>query len=76
MSKKEVQEALDSLHTALATELLKRVKAGTATASDLSVARQFLKDNNIDSVPAEGTPIRDLALQVPFGEPDEADFKH
>lgn len=39
----------DLLHRALAEQLLRRCQDGSATASDLNVARQFLKDNAIDS---------------------------
>lgn len=40
----------DLLHRALAETLLSRCQDGSATASDLNVARQFLKDNAVDSV--------------------------
>ena len=43
-----MSEKLKELHEVLATELLKRVKDTDAKSSDLNVARQFLKDNNID----------------------------
>jgi len=40
---------LEELHNETAQVLLDRIKSGEATAADLSVARQFLKDNGIDS---------------------------
>ena len=43
-----MSEKLKELHEVLATELLKRVKDPDAKSADLNVARQFLKDNNID----------------------------
>ena len=46
-----MSEKLKELHEVLATELLKRVKDPDAKSADLNVARQFLKDNNIDAVP-------------------------
>lgn len=76
MTKNALQKALDDLHVTLAQELLARVKEGRATAADLSVARQFLKDNNVDGTPQEGTPLHDLAKSVPFQGVDEADFRH
>ena len=76
MSKDPVKEGLESLHAELAKQLLGRVKSGQATAADLSVARQFLKDNNVDSTPAEGTPFGELARSVPFQGADEGDFRH
>ncbi len=71
-----MKRELDKLHVELTKQLLARVKSGQATAADLSVARQFLKDNNIDALPEEGSPMADLARSVPFQDTDEADFKH
>ena len=60
---------LETLHAELAKVLLKRVKAGDATAADLSVARQFLKDNNIEvSNLSRAKPLRELAAALPFEE--------
>jgi hypothetical protein len=72
----EVEKALADLHTALTNTLLARVKDKSATAADLAVARQFLKDNHIDGTPDEGTSLADLARQVPFKGVDEGDFRH
>ena len=46
MSKKE--DTLNELHTLLATKLLERVTDPECKSADLNVARQFLKDNNVD----------------------------
>ena len=70
-----LKETLDELHRTLAEQLLARVRAGTATAADLSVARQFLKDNSIDGTPRDGDPLADLAKSVPFQGPDQDDFR-
>ena len=59
-------KVLDDLHTELATTLLDKVRSGTAKASDLNVARQFLKDNGIDCVPTENTNMSKLAEELPF----------
>ena len=70
-NKKELQD----LHTELTKVLVKHVKREykdedgnlvPPPAAILNVARQFLKDNNIDSVPAEGTPLAELAEELPF----------
>lgn len=53
------------------------MKSGEATASDLAVVRQFLKDNGIDSVPKKGNPLDNLAQSLPFtseGEDEEAGY--
>ena len=44
----DIEDVADRIHTALMTELLHKINSGEATASELSVARQFLKDNGID----------------------------
>ncbi len=66
-----LREIMKTLHEALAQELLDRVNSGTATASDLSVVRQFLKDNGIDSVPKKGDPLERLSHTLPFTEADD-----
>jgi hypothetical protein len=68
----DLEQILAELHEGIAKGLLKKVIAGEATAAELSVARQFLKDNNVTAVPAKGTPLGDLADQ--FGDlPDFSD---
>ena len=64
-----LSKVAELLHTKLAEELLDRVSKGTATTADLNVARQFLKDNGIDSV-AKAGPMRDLASVLPFQDGD------
>jgi hypothetical protein len=64
-------DALEALHKALATNLAAKIENGEATAADLSVARQFLKDNGIESLPTSGNPIGKLADQLPFPAADE-----
>jgi hypothetical protein len=67
---KASEESLSKLHSALASALATRIADGTATAADLSVARQFLKDNGIDAIPVKGSPLSSLADQLPFS-PEE-----
>ena len=56
MSDKKLKE----LHAVLAEKLLKLVKDPECKSSDLNIARQFLRDNNIDCVPVEGSPLQKL----------------
>ena len=49
----------------LAENLLMRVKDPEAKSADLNVARQFLKDNGIDALPAEGSPLSELVGTLP-----------
>lgn len=67
----DLTKIMTELHKALAQELLDRVNGGEATASDLSVVRQFLKDNGIDSVPKKGSPLDRLSQNLPFTATDE-----
>ena len=63
-----MSDKLKELHEVLATELLKRVKDPEAKSADLNVARQFLKDNNIDAVPVDNSPLKKLLDELPFEE--------
>lgn len=61
-----LDDLLATLHAELAQKLLDKVRSGEVTAADLSVARQFLKDNHIDSAPKDSDPLRNLASELPF----------
>ena len=61
-------EKLKELHGVLANKLLERVKDPEVKSSDLNVARQFLKDNNIDAVPTQDSPLQKLIEELPFDE--------
>jgi hypothetical protein len=60
------EDGLKELHNVIANELLMRVKNGEATSADLSVARQFLKDNGIDANTGQSEPLLNLAKVLPF----------
>lgn len=69
--------AMDSLHGQLAKVLTEALKGTTdaetglvipAPAALLSVARQFLKDNGIDSTAKAGSPIHELANLPQFDD--------
>ena len=64
----KTDKVLDDLHTELATSLLEKVRSGTAKASDLNVARQFLRDNGIAGVPVENSPLKGLMDDLPCTE--------
>lgn len=61
------QDILEALHEAVANDLLERVRTGEATASELSVAVKFLKDNgaNLD-VMTKDSPTANLLENLPF----------
>ena len=64
----KTDKILDDLHSELAATLLDKVRSGTAKASDLNVARQFLRDNGIAGVPVENSPLKNLMEELPFTE--------
>ena len=69
MQNKEKQ--LEQLHSDLTTRLLEKIRDPEVKASDLNVARQFLKDNGIESLPIDNSPLKSLVDELPFSDPDE-----
>ncbi|AHI29716.1 hypothetical protein [Marinobacter similis] len=61
----DLESLLADLHLAITEQLLERVKTGVATASELNVARQMLKDNNIELRPNATSPLGKLADALP-----------
>ena len=67
---------LTELHNLLAEKLLDKVKDPDCKSADLNVARQFLKDNNIDAVPVEDSPLKKLIEELPFDAKDKQVVKN
>lgn len=67
-------DILSLLHSELASVLLKKVQNGEVTAAELNVVRQFLKDNGIDAVPKEGSPLGNLVSSLPFTDTDSPSY--
>ena len=61
------KQQMDDLHAAVTQDLLLRVRSGEATASELSVAVKFLKDNgaSLDVIMSE-SPMANLLQDLPF----------
>ena len=59
------EKNLKELHNVLTQKLLDRVKDPEVKASDLNVARQFLKDNGIECIPVENNPMEELMNNLP-----------
>ena len=57
---------LRELHGFLAEKLLEKVKDPECKSADLNVARQFLRDNGIDAVPVDNSPLHNLMKELPF----------
>ena len=66
MDTNSLDKMLSTLHCAVAQELLDRVQSGDAKPADISNAIKFLKDNNIDAVPVQGSPLDGLMGSLPF----------
>nr|WP_250808780.1 hypothetical protein [Neorhizobium tomejilense] len=64
----DLEKILSELHSEMAKKLLEKVRSGEVTAAELNVARQFLKDNNIDAVPKKDSPLANLVDELPFTE--------
>jgi hypothetical protein len=70
------RKLLEELHTAIIADLLEKIKAGKATAADLGVARQLLKDNGIDIAAKAGSPILKLHEAMPFDPQEDNELKY
>jgi len=62
---------LEQLHTELTNKLLEKVRDVDCKASDLNVARQFLKDNGIEAMPVDNSPLKNLVDELPFSDEEE-----
>ena len=60
-----MNDLLADLHSEIAKDLLRRVQSGEATSQEISVAVKFLKDNNIEAQPIEGSPLAGLIESIP-----------
>lgn len=60
------KDMLDSLHRAVCEDLMAKIKSGEAKAADLAAAIKFLKDNGIEAIPVEGSPLSNLVDNLPF----------
>lgn len=56
---------MQELHEAVLSGLLKKVRSGEATAADLNVARQFLKDHGINLDPKRNPQMGELVDSIP-----------
>ena len=65
---------LKDLHAILAEKLLEKIKDPDCKASDMNVARQFLKDNGIDAVPVDNSPLHNLMKELPFEIPKKPEI--
>ncbi len=65
------KEVLEELHGTVAVELLNRIRNGEARPADMANAIKFLKDNGIEGLPIEGSPLGNLVNNMPFPTKDQ-----
>ena len=68
---KAAKEILEELHGTVALELLNRIRNGDARPADMANAIKFLKDNGIEGLPVEGSPLGNLVNSMPFPSKQE-----
>ena len=65
------EKQLEQLHSELTQKLLEKIRSSEVSASELNVCRQFLKDNGIESLAVDNSPLRSLVDELPFSDPEE-----
>jgi hypothetical protein len=65
------EKDLEQLHSELTQKLLEKIRDPEVTASELNVARQFLKDNGVESIAVDNSPLKSLVDSLPFSDPEE-----
>ncbi|NCD17865.1 MAG: hypothetical protein EOL91_11265 [Actinobacteria bacterium] len=61
----QLEGLFGTMHLKLGQKLLDRIESGEATAAELNVARQFLKDNGIEGLPKDDNPLGRLSKTLP-----------
>lgn len=64
-------DAITDLHTETVKLLLQKVKDGTATSADLSVARNLCRDAGVGGLKTSATPLGKLEASLPSFEPPD-----
>jgi hypothetical protein len=70
MSDSDARLVLNPMLSEMATLLRDRIKDKTATAADLSVARQLLRDNGVTAIPVKTSPLGRLVDEMPTFDGD------
>ena len=65
---------LSQLHDLLIDELTTRIQSGDAKSADLNIARQLLKDNNIEALPTTNSKLKSLIEALPFDDEKEISY--
>ena len=62
---------LSQLHDLLIDELTTRIQSGDCKSADLNIARQLLKDNNIEALPTTNSKLKSLIEELPFDDEEK-----
>jgi|TARA_B100000586_G_C19773669_1_gene286991 hypothetical protein len=65
------EKDLEQLHSELTQKLLDKIRSPEVTASELNVCRQFLKDNGVESIAIDNSPLKSLVDELPFTDPED-----
>lgn len=64
------------MHEKLGEYLLKKLKDESITGAELTVARQWLRDNEICGIDMGGAPVENELLDIlPFSDPESGQYK-
>ena len=61
MAARELRELYDEGHRLVVEQLVERIESGNATAEDVRLFAQLMKQNNITAAPLEGTATAAMA---------------
>lgn len=67
---KATEDQFNELHRLVTEEYLRRIKTGEATTQDLKAMCDWLKNNDINGVAVEGSPLDQLASIMPKIDPE------
>ncbi len=65
MANRANEDQFNELHGLVTTELISRIKSGTATTQDIRAACDWLSKNNITGLPVSGSPLAELFATLP-----------
>lgn len=67
------EDQFDELHNLVTSELISRIKSGTASTQDIRAACDWLSKNNITGLPISGSPLSELFASLPELELEEVE---
>ena len=67
---KATEDQFNELHRLVTEEYLRRIKTGEATTADLKACCDWLKNNDINGIAVEGSPLDQLVSILPKIDPE------